>query len=227
MHSIRFFSQIIRLYRARMTAVLSMQLLAAVAEAFGVATLLPLLLLVTGPTTGSQSVVVRGIAAGLATIGLPFSLPVLLVVLVIAVFVKTIFTFIAWRQIGAATAAVAADMRYRLLLAVSRARWAYFVDQPIGSLSNAVGGQTMRAAGAFMLVCEVIAQGLQLLVYIALAVLVTPWYVLAAAGAIAAILFVSMRRVRDARRDAEVRETRDLVRLHAPRSRRPARRRSP
>lgn len=203
----QFIWQVVSLYRARAAAVLGFQVLAAVAEGFGIATLLPaLLLMIAGPEAKSSGVLGKAVASAVSSIGLPTQLPVLLAVMVAAVTLKSVFTYFAWTQIGNATAAVAADLRYRLLRALANARWGYFVDQPIGSLTNAAGAQTIRAAGIFTLICESISEVLQLLVYMSLALLVTSWYVTVGSFFLAAILFVGMARLRDLRREAERRE---------------------
>jgi ATP-binding cassette subfamily C protein len=206
--------QILNLNRRRAVAILLLQGLAAIAEGFGIATVLPaLLLMISGPELQSSGALANGVQAIMTAIGLPMQLSVLLTLMVGAVMLKSVFMFFAWTQIGNASASVAAELRYRLLKALAKARWSYFVDQPIGSLNNAAGAQTIRAAGIFMLVCELISEVLQLVVYLSLALLVTTWYVTVGAFVLAGILFLTMARLRDLRREAERRENTALDQL--------------
>lgn len=205
-----------RRHPGRAFTVLGLELGAAVAEVITVATLLPVLLVLTVTGTGTDSEIGEigaKIKSMLAAIGIPQELSSLLLLMVAAVLVKAVLTFVFWNQIGAVTAAVGADIRERLLRALAQARWSYFVDQSAGSLTNAIGTQALRAADAFKTTCDVLSELIQLFIYIALVLWVAPLHVTAGAVLIGVILFTTMSRVTVMRRDAERRETRALEQL--------------
>ena len=209
---LHFIWRVLRVNAGRATLVLSLQFLVVFAEGLSVAALLPLLLFFTGGVTDSSGAI-RTISNVFAAVGLPMSLPSMLTFMVVIITVKAVFTFFAWRQMGAASAAVAAGLRHRLLAAVARARWSYFVDQSIGELTVGVGAHTIRAAGTLKKICEVFAEGAQVGIYMVLALWIAPWYVTIGAIAVAGFLFLTLGRLTAMRRDTEQRESSALSQL--------------
>ena len=92
------------------------------------------------------------------------------------------------RQVGYTIANVTSDLRLRLLEKLMQAKWGYFVTQPVGSLANALGWETAKAANAYKQIGQLLAGIINVSVYIVIAFLVS-WKVVVAA-LVASILFM-------------------------------------
>lgn len=182
-------------------------LAAGVADGVGLSALLPLLDVAlnpggTAPTEGIQLQVREGLAA----LGIPPTLGVLLGVLVFAVIVKNVFVLFAQTRIGFIAADVTTHLRMDLLRAVMRSRWDYFTHQSSGRLANSVATEAWRASNAFIYAVRVLAGVVEVIVYAAFALLVS-WVatvISLVAGSI--LLLLSHELVRIARK-AGVRQT--------------------
>lgn len=158
------------------TAVLVLLLaLSGLAEALGVATMVPVLEL-TVQAPGDASGISQAVAAGLGLIGLEPTLAVLLLLIVGGMLMKGVFRLLAMKQVGTTVAQVSTDLRLSLIGALLRTRWSYFVTQPAGRFSNAVSTEATRAATSYRALCALIASAIQTGVYFLLALLVS-WQV--------------------------------------------------
>jgi len=94
---------------------------------------------------------------------------------------------------------VEVNFRMDFIRALMGARWEYFISQRQGSLANAITTEARNASETYLLVCRIMAAGLQAAMYIAVALLVS-WTVTVAAligGALTLSLlngFVTMAR---------------------------------
>jgi ATP-binding cassette subfamily C protein len=197
-------------YPGRTAAAVTALLLAGIAEGIGLSALFPLLRVAGDLRSGiaeDPSGPGRVLVGLFARVGVAPTLEALLAVIVLATAVKSALSLLANRQVGYIVAGVATDLRVALIRALLRARWPYFVGQPVGGLANAVATETTRAATAYLHGTTVIAFLIQGIVYAVLAFLVS-WQ--AALGAVAAglgVLVLVNRLVRAARR-AGARQTR-------------------
>lgn len=174
--------ELLRQYpRASLSAALLLAL-SGLGEAIGLAALLPLLSVLTEGGSGEIPGIGERILELLAYLRLEPTLGVLLLIVVGAMAAKAGLKILAKWRVGAAEAAVTADLRRAMIQGFLRVRWPYFVRQPAGSLANAVGAETMRAGKVFTLSAEVAAGAMLLLVYAALALLVNWRVALVAAG---------------------------------------------
>lgn len=164
-----------RAYPLRTATLVLLLALSGLSEALGVATMVPVLEL-TVQASGEASGISQALARGLALIGLSPSLAVLLLLIVIGMLLKGVFRLLAMRQVGTTVAQISTDLRLALIGALLRTRWSYFISQPSGRLSNAVSTEATRAAGSYRALCALIASGVQTLVYLTLALLVS-WQV--------------------------------------------------
>ena len=210
MHLLRVFS---RAYPLRTAATVGCLLLAGLAEGASLAGLLPLL----GMAAGSPSTDVGGTGAGasrlsgavitaLHHVGLPASAEVLLAVIIAGAVLKAGLMLLANRQVGYGVAQIATDLRLRLIRAVLRTRWEYYVHAPLGIFANAMAAEAARAADAYLRAATILMLLLQAAVYAAVACLVS---LPATLGAVAAGLFIAVglhRLVRISHR-AGVRQT--------------------
>lgn len=179
---------ILKLLRQRpRTALLAAFLLtlSGLAEGVGLMALLPLLSIATGGSTVELPAIGRIVVDALGWFGLDATLGVLLLVIVLGMTAKAALKIGALSQVGTAEAAVAANLRRRMIQAFLWARWSYFVRQPTGSLANAVGAEAMRASKVFTQSAKILAVLVLLVVYTVLAVLIS-WQV-AAVGALVGV----------------------------------------
>jgi ATP-binding cassette subfamily C protein len=190
---------------------------AGIVEGIGLTALLPLLGLafkMQAPGAPSQpgyfptddSGVGQTVTEALKFLGLEPSAGVFLLVIVLGIALKSGLVLLAKKRVGYTVAQVATDLRLALLRSLLITRWEYFLNQPVGSLANAMATESMRAANAYLCGALMIAYLVQALVYLTIALLVSWKATLASLAAGFIILFVLSRLVRKARK-AGVRQT--------------------
>ncbi len=161
-------------------------LAASVLEGVGLATLLPILAMVAdGEPGGSglQEILVEA----LATVGLPLSFGVLIVVMAALLTAKSAMMILAQRIIVYRSAAVAAEMRRRLVARILRARWRCFVGQPIGRLTSVLLNETNRISQGYLAAADCVVFFVQGIAYTILSFLVSWKVALFGIGASAVI----------------------------------------
>jgi len=147
--------------------------LATLAEGFGLASVLPALTILLGDSGEEPSLVHKMIYGVLAAVGLPPSLEVLLLLVLIGVLVKASLVAFALVRVGYAVAEVATDLRTSLVQRLLAVKWAYFTRQPIGRFANAMSQDATRAGRAYMLAQMYVASLLETAVSVTLAFLVS------------------------------------------------------
>lgn len=182
------------MYRARSAVMLVCLVLAGFAEGIGLATLLPMLELLSqqstlGTTESSVTILVRNL---LAFVGFAPSIGAMLSLLVVATLIKAVLLLLAMLQAGYTVAQVTTDLRMRVIRSVLAAEWRYFIEHPIGSVANAIATESQRAAQAYYLACLMVAEIIQISIYAILAYFVSPWVTLIALAA-TPILFLIFR----------------------------------
>ncbi len=176
--------------------VLCCLVLAGLAEAVGLTTMLPTITELVGGAREGSSEVNRFVGQTLATFGVEPSLPNLLILIVAALCAKAVLSFAALSYVGYSVAQVSTGMRAQLIGQLLAARWSYFTDQRVGRVANVISNDATRAGQAYLVAARFVAYALQGLVYAAVAVVVS-WQ-LALAGlvigiAISAIMAVLLR----------------------------------
>lgn len=150
----RFLTTIARLYPGRSALTLVSLLFASVAEGLSLILLLPSLNLLTNDTAQGPSNGLSGpghmLTEALSAIGVTPTVGALLVVMVICLVLKAVFLLVANAQIGYTVAHVATDLQLSLLRSLMAARWEFYVHQPVGSLTNAIGTEALRASQAYL-----------------------------------------------------------------------------
>jgi ATP-binding cassette, subfamily C, bacterial len=198
-------------YPSRSLLLIVMLVLAGMAEALGIATLLPLLDAVGGDPQ-QPSAAGKAVERFLARIGTTPSLANLLIMIVAAMILKAAFRLLAMQQVGYTVAHVATDLRLRLLRALTASSWPFFVGQPLGRFSNAVSAEVVTAATAYRAACALFAGFVQVLVYTAVAMLVS-WQVALLALAAGGFIVLALSRAIRMSRDAGQRQTSALKNL--------------
>lgn len=172
-------------------AVIGALLIASLGEAVGMATLLPLLQFVAGAEDGSSSTRLGTIMnSAFEFLGVSPGLFTLLSIIVIGIWVKSAMMVLAMRQAGYAVAKIAADIRTQFIRSVLKARWEYFAARPVGTFANAMGLESDKAAGTVQAAFKMVAMAIQAIIFLSLALLVSPELTIAAVltGAVIAVV---------------------------------------
>ena len=159
-------------YPLRSTLMLLALTAAALAEGAGIAALLPLIGLVID-AEGAGGTLTLYVERVFALAGLAPSLGGLLILIVVAIGLKSLLTLLAMAQVGFSAAHVAMNLRLAFIRALLNARWTHFVDQRAGDLASAVSIEPTRAATAYVSACRVLSGVFQLLLYLALSVAIS------------------------------------------------------
>jgi ATP-binding cassette subfamily C protein len=176
-------------------------LLSGVVEGLGLAALLPLLALASGEDVlgGKGAAIKRAMNGLLHYVGLTPSVGTLLVIIVVAIALKSLLITLANKRVGYMVARVTTDLRLALLRALLTTRWEYFVRQQVGKLASVFGGQANRASTAFLSGVRMGALCVQTIVSAVVALLVSWKATLAVLLGGTLILFTLRRLVRRAR----------------------------
>ena len=140
-------------------------LFAGVAEGVGLATLFPLLKIAISSDSAGDDFISETVEGILALFGLEQSVGNLLIMIVVFIAIKAVFVMLAGREVGYASAHVANDLRLSLIRALMKARWSYFLTQPIGTLANAVATEAERASTGYITSCRIMAALIQVGIY--------------------------------------------------------------
>jgi len=176
-------------------------LVASLAEGIGIATLLPLIAQLLGG--GGEGRVQAAIAGLLGWLGLPATLPVLLALFALAILLKSLLLLASILAIRFAGASIATALRGDLLKALFRADWRHFTAEPVGGLANAMGMEAQYAAETYISGYKLVAEAAQVLVYLALALVISPAATAAALGTGLAIALLYTRLIGMVRRAGE------------------------
>ena len=173
----RFLITIARMYPGRSALTLVSLLFAGAAEGLSLLFLLPFLNLVTGDDARVAGNGLSGLGhmltEALSAIGVTPTVGALLVVIVVCLSLKAVFLLLANLQVGYTVAHVATDLRLSLLRAILAARWEFYVRQPVGSLTNAIGTEAIRASQAYVQGAKTLVVLIQTIVFAGVAFFVT------------------------------------------------------
>ncbi|HEX2092266.1 MAG TPA: ABC transporter ATP-binding protein [Longimicrobiaceae bacterium] len=164
--------RVLRAHPRRSAGVTALLALAGAVEGVGLLALLPLLESV-GPGGEASTPVGRAVAGALHRLGARPSPGALLAVIGAAVFAKAGLRWLAMAQVGSSVAAVAAELRLRLLRALLAARWSHFAGIPAGRVAGGLSRDAFWAALAYRDACAALAAALQLAAYAAAALLIS------------------------------------------------------
>src|SRR5690606_22618103 len=99
---------------------------------------------------GETNGVGRWAVEALGRVGLRPGTGALLAVAVTGIAARSVIVLFAKRRVGHTVAHVATDLRLGLLRALLRARWGYFLRQPVGRLANAMSSEVDRSSKAYL-----------------------------------------------------------------------------
>jgi ATP-binding cassette subfamily C protein len=165
-----------RTYPLRSAIMLVCLLIAGFSEGIGIASFLPLLNFVEGGQENSTSFLSQVIDKIYNIIGVEPNLAILLAVILIGIILKSGFLLLAMKQVGYTNAYLVTDMRLSLIRSLLKARWDYFIKEPIGAFTNAISTEAMRLSKGYQQACMLISGIIQVLFYLIIALLIS-WQV--------------------------------------------------
>lgn len=182
----------VRAYPGRSAAALVAVFAAGLLDGLGLSMLLSMLSLATSEAKADPSLPER-VALGLADfLGVQATALNLLILATVLISLKAALSLLANRQVGYTVAFIATNLRLALIRAVMSARWRHYLQQSVGSLSNAVATEAQRASESFQSSVEMAAMVLNSLIYLGIALSISLQAGIAAAVA-GALLLLALR----------------------------------
>jgi len=177
-------------------------LFAGLAEGIGFLTLLPVLeIAVTDETGADLSGISATIVDFLQTVGITATLEVLLLTVVVMFCLKAVAIIAAHQQAGFIVAAVAMELRLKLIRSLLKARWQHFTSYPAGFLANAISNEAHRTAVTYREFTNIISTSILAGTY-AVVVLLVSWQTALAATVVGGGVILALRGFVGDARDA-------------------------
>ncbi|MBN2059276.1 MAG: ABC transporter ATP-binding protein [Deltaproteobacteria bacterium] len=196
-----------RSYPSRTAIMLVCLLFAGFSEGIGIASFLPLLNFVDGGQEAGASLLGNATDKMFSAIGMEPSLVFLLAVILIGMTLKCGFLLLAMKQVGYTTAYVVTDMRLSLIRSLLKARWDYFILEPIGALTNAISTEALRLSKGYQQACMLMSGMIQVFFYLLIALLIS-WQVTVISLLAGSLIFVLLRPLVKMARSSGVKQTR-------------------
>lgn len=147
-------------------AVLLCLLLSGFAEAISITALLPTIQAISSPgTQGGSASPAMFIENFMASVGITPNLGNLILVVVIFFSLKTLMSFVALSYAGYAIAGVSTALRRKLIKAMFSARWRFYTQMQSGRVANIISGDAGNAGMAYYVAAQVMAYGIQGIIY--------------------------------------------------------------
>ncbi|MEQ8858154.1 MAG: ABC transporter ATP-binding protein [Pseudomonadales bacterium] len=159
---------------------MTLLLLAGLADGIGLSAMLPMLNLAFDGAGGGtmtdpadQDELTLMVYNLVESLNLTPSIGVLLGLIVIGIGTKSLLVFLAEQRIGYLAADVATRLRLDLLRAVTASSWLFYVKQSVGRLANAMATEAWRASNAYVYAIRLLVVFIETLVYFVLALAVS------------------------------------------------------
>jgi ATP-binding cassette subfamily C protein len=176
--------------RSTSIAVIACLLIASVVEGIGFSSAIPLLSVATGLEGSQDSKVTAYTREIMTSLNLPMRIGIMLSFFIATMILKSLLTFIAMSYVGSAVAGFSTNLRLQIIKNIFNVRWSYFVHNPIGRTTVAIG-QAHLAGEAYRLTATLIAGCVQSLVYLTVAFFIS-WPLALAAMAIGLFIVVAL-----------------------------------
>jgi len=143
--------------------------IASAVEGIGFASAVPLLSVATGLEGSEDSPIMTNAREIMTSLNLPMSIGILLSFFIATMILKSLLTFLAMAYVGSTVAEFSTKLRLQIVKNIFNVRWSYFVHNPIGRITVAVGAQASSASEAYRLTATLIAGAIQSLAYLTVA----------------------------------------------------------
>jgi ATP-binding cassette subfamily C protein len=173
--------------------IIGIVLLTGAVEGVGIASLWPVVGIISGGTPSTSHSMGTTIVMVLEKIGLPLTVEVLLGLMAVVIILRFLLTATGAIFIGRSVAQMATGLRLRLINATVRARWSYFTTQPTARFTTAIGPDGARGSQAFRAAGQVIANLTKALFYLGMAFWIS-WQFFLAGIAVVVLLYLGVNR---------------------------------
>lgn len=181
-------------------------LLAGIAEAASIGSLLPVLSVIANGEGADNSTIGAYVHGILSMAGISPAIGNMILFAVALMAVKSLLSFAALSYAGVLATRVSISLRRRLIAAFFDARWAFLATQKGGHLANTLSNDAGRAGDAYLVSAQVAAYAIQVAAYVGLNFLVN-WRV-ALFGLIGGVLVIlALGRLVEIGRRAGYRQT--------------------
>jgi ATP-binding cassette subfamily C protein len=168
--------------------------LSSMFELLGLAMIIPLLASVTMEIHGGKGAITNAIRKAMESVGLPFDPLVLLLFIVTGFTLKAIVTITTMRYVTDIVADISNRFQVQLLRNLLRARWSFFIRQPLGRLVHATGSEAAAVGESFMSISTIFASILQAALFLSVAALIS-WKLAVLATIIGFLMFLSFGKL--------------------------------
>jgi ATP-binding cassette, subfamily C, bacterial len=158
-------------------------LLAGLAEALGISTLLPAATAIAGNSAPGSSPLNRDILDVITRFGIQPSLGYLILIGTVLLAIRSLLSFAALSYAGISAAQLSIQLRRRLVAALFGARWNFYASQRAGRFANAISNDAGRAGDAYLFAAALISNVIQVAAYVSVTLFMS--WKLALAGILA------------------------------------------
>jgi ATP-binding cassette subfamily C protein len=205
-----FLLTFVRRYPKQSILMLIAMLLAGMAEGIGLSAMLPLLNTAIGSQaaghTGNSPAAERMVRQALEALGIPPTFEALMIVIFVAIILKSGLILLANKRIGFTVAQVATDLRLEFVRALLASRWRFHLRQPIGALANTMITEASRTSKAYLAGATMTIALIQAIILLIVAFMVS-WKATLAAIIGGLIIFYILRSLIKKARNAGKRQT--------------------
>ncbi len=166
-------------------------LIASAVEGIGFTSAVPLLSVATGLEGSEDSPIMTNAREIMTSLNLPMSIGILLSFFIATMILKSLLTFLAMAYVGSTVAEFSTKLRLQIVKNIFNVRWSYFVHNPIGRITVAVGAQAASASEAYRLTATMIAGTIQSLAFLTVAFFIS-WPLALAAIAVGLFIVVCL-----------------------------------
>ena len=168
-------------------------LLAALAETAGIGAMLPAATAITGQNAHS-SAMNASVRSFIESVGIAPTFGNFLLIVAIAMLVKSVLAFSAVSYAGIAARRVSIQLRQRLITALFNASWRFYADQHSGRFANAISNDAARAGDAYIMAAHLVSYIVQTIFFASVAVFID-WRLAAFALAVGIFLWAFMSKL--------------------------------
>ncbi len=165
---------------------------ASLLEGLSVASLFPVLTIVSGDPTEKPNRVERFILMALDALHIPATLGALVLVLGGFAILKAVISLNVSRYVGYLVAEIATEMRSRMIDAMLAARWSYYTINPIGRFASAITNEANWGSAIYRTSLNLIIAVIQATV-LGVIVFTVDWRVALVGSAMAIVVGIAMR----------------------------------
>ncbi|MDE1172927.1 MAG: ABC transporter ATP-binding protein [Parvibaculaceae bacterium] len=166
---------------------------AGMAEAIGIASLLPLFAIVSDAGGAHPKGLGGKVVAIAQHWGIHPDVNLFLLILIVGMALKAGLTLLAMRQVGHAAADVSMRMRLNLIDALLDARWGYYTRQPVGRLSNSFSTEASQAGEAYNAAAQYLSDIILVTAYLVVVTLIS-WQLALLSLGVALVMVLTLNR---------------------------------